>query len=91
MSPSTSLFLALLAVSSVSVAHTALRPFIPNRRPLNCGFCMSLWTAMGVASHLWTVDSLLAVPIAGFMAIIVTSQWPWAFYTVEAGSDAGAP
>jgi hypothetical protein len=73
---------ALLVVSSVSVVHTAARPIIPNVRPLNCAFCLSLWVALGAAAGLWTLEALLAIPVAGFLAVIASGQWPWAFYAV---------
>ena len=73
--------LALVYVSSVSMAHTLLRPWMPNERPLACGFCLTLWLAMGVASYLRTTEAGLAIPVAGFLALIVAGQWPWVFYS----------
>jgi len=85
--------LAFLAVSSVSVFHTAARPLIPDVRPLNCAFCLSLWVSMGITAALWNVEALLAVPVAGFMAAISAGQWPWAFYsvTVEEAPQLASP
>jgi hypothetical protein len=73
--------LALTAVSCVSVVHTTVRPIIPDIRPLNCAFCLTLWVASGIAAHLWTLEALWAIPLAGFFAVIAAGQWPWAFYT----------
>lgn len=85
------LFLALLSISSVSVVHTAARPLIPNVQPLNCGFCMSVWVALGIAAGLWTLEALLAVPFTGFFAVVASGQWPWAFYTTTTEPVGGVP
>lgn len=81
LSCSEPVFLALVVVSSVSVAHTAFRPLIPDVRPLNCAFCMACWAALGVAAALWTWEAVLAVPLAGFLAAVASGLWPWAFYS----------
>lgn len=73
--------LALVYVSCVSMVHTLLRPWLPDVRPLACGFCLTLWLAMGAASYLGTPEAWLAIPVAGFLALIVAGQWPWVFYS----------
>lgn len=75
------ILLALMAVSCVSVVQTAARPIIPDIRPLNCAFCMTLWVALGIAARLWTLEAVWAIPLAGFLAVLAAGQWPWAFYT----------
>jgi hypothetical protein len=36
---------------------------------------------MGIAARLWSVEALLAIPIAGFFAAVAAGLWPWAFYS----------
>ena len=80
--------LALFSVAVVSFVHTVARPVIPDVRPLNCAFCLVTWLSLGLAAHLWTVEALAAVPVAGFLAVIAVGLWPWAFYsTIVTGGD----
>jgi hypothetical protein len=76
--------IAIVAVASVSVLHTVLRPWIPDIRPLNCSVCLSLWIAIGVACKLWSLEALLAIPVTGFFAVVAAGLWPWAFYSKPA-------
>ncbi len=73
--------LAGFSVAVVSFAHTAARPIIQDVRPLNCAFCMATWLSLGLAAHLWTIEALVAVPVAGFFAVVAVGLWPWAFYS----------
>lgn len=75
--------LAVAAVATVSTLHTTLRPWIPDVRPLNCGFCLSMWIALGTACVLRTPESVFAIPVTGFLAVVAAGLWPWAFYSTS--------
>lgn len=75
--------LAVTAVSIVSTLHTVLRPLIPDVQPLNCGFCLSMWLAIGFACWQRTPEAVCAIPVTGFFALIAVGLWPWAFYSTS--------
>lgn len=85
------LVLALLAVSSVSVFHTVGRPIIPDHRPLNCAFCLTLWFSLALAANQWTLEAVWAIPVAGFFALVAAGQWPWAFYSAPVLAEPAVP